>query len=177
MPNSAMVLAFKAVQNLDLPVIEQPERLPHYLRQEARVVGALLSADQLTTLQAGSYSYAVKPLQLFQLCIKPVVELKAQQAPGRLELDSVHCDLEGVPGITDDFELKLRSWLQAEPNGLVGEAELEVQVSHPAVLRLIPARVLEATGESLLNGILLTIKGRVGQQLVRDFHSWCHEQN
>ena len=57
MTNSAMVLAFKAVQNLDLPVIEQPERLPHYLRQEARVVGALLSADQLTTLQAGSYSY------------------------------------------------------------------------------------------------------------------------
>ena len=78
MPNSAMVLAFKAVQNLDLPVIEQPERLPHYLRQEARVVGALLSADQLTTLQAGSYSYAVRPLQLFQLRIKPVVELKAQ---------------------------------------------------------------------------------------------------
>ena len=87
------------------------------------------------------------------------------------------CDLEGVPGITDNFQLSLRSWLQAEPNGLVGEAELSVEVDHPAILRLIPTRILEATGESLLNGILLTIKGRVGKQVVRDFQSWCQVQS
>jgi hypothetical protein len=172
-----MVLAFKAVQNLDLPVLEQPNKLPLYLRQEARVVGALLNSDQLTCLDSGGYRYAVRPLQLFQLRIKPVVELKAQQGPGLLSLNSVSCDLEGIPGITDDFQLNLRSWLQAESNGLVGEAELSVEVSHPPVLRLIPARALEATGESLLNGILLSIKGRVGKQLVSDFQSWCLEQN
>jgi hypothetical protein len=151
--------------------------LPDYLREERRVVGALLSSEQLTCLAAGSYRYAVNPLQLFQLRIKPVVELKAQQFQGRLELDSVKCDLEGVPGITDNFQLSLRSWLQAEPNGLVGEAELSVEVDHPPILRLIPTRILEATGESLLNGILLTIKGRVGKQVVRDFQSWCQVQS
>ena len=172
-----MVLAFRAVQKLDLPVLEQPDRLPDYLREERRVVGALLSSEQLTCLASGSYRYAVNPLQLFQLRIKPVVELKAQQFPGRLELNSVKCDLDGVPGITDNFQLSLRSWLEAEPNGLVGEAELSVEVDHPAILRLIPARILEATGESLLNGILLTIKGRVGKQVVRDFQSWCQVQS
>lgn len=172
-----MVLAFKAVQKLDLPVLEQPDRLPNYLREEKRVVGALLSSEQLTCLAAGSYRYEVNPLQLFQLRIKPVVELKAQQFPRRLELDSVKCDLDGVPGITDNFQLSLRSWLQAEPNGLLGEAELSVEVDHPAILRLIPARILEATGESLLNGILLTIKGRVGKQVVRDFKNWCQVQS
>ena len=172
-----MVLAFRAVQKLDLPVLEQPGRLPDYLREERRVVGALLSSEQLTCLAAGSYRYAVNPLQLFQLRIKPVVELKAQQFSGRLELNSVKCDLDGVPGITDNFQLSLRSWLEAEPNGLVGEAELSVEVDHPAILRLIPARILEATGESLLNGILLTIKGRVGKQVVRDFQSWCQVQS
>ena len=45
-------------------------------------------------------------------------------------------------------------------------------MTQPAVLRLIPTRLLESTGESLLNGILLTIKGRVGQQLIQDFQSW-----
>ena len=79
-----MVLAFKAVQKLDLPVLDQPGRLPDYLREERRVVGALLSSEQLTCLAAGSYRYAVNPLQLFQLRIKPVVELKAQQFQGRL---------------------------------------------------------------------------------------------
>jgi hypothetical protein len=46
-------------------------------------------------------------------------------------------------------------------------------VSQPSLLRLIPASVLEATGRSLLAGILLGIKTRVGQQLVSDFESWC----
>jgi hypothetical protein len=35
--------------------------------------------------------------------------------------------------------------------------------------------VLETTGESILNGILLTIKGRVGRQLVKDFQTWCQQ--
>jgi len=46
-------------------------------------------------------------------------------------------------------------------------------VSQPPLLRLIPRKVLESTGESILNGILLTIKGRVGRQLVGDFQQWC----
>ena len=46
-------------------------------------------------------------------------------------------------------------------------------MSQPPLLRLIPRKVLESTGESILNGILLTIKGRVGRQLVADFHDWC----
>jgi hypothetical protein len=48
-------------------------------------------------------------------------------------------------------------------------------VSQPPLLRLIPAGVLEATGQSLLSGILLGIKGRVGQQLLGDFERWCTE--
>lgn len=48
-----------------------------------------------------------------------------------------------------------------------------MSVSQPSLLRLIPANVLEATGRSLLSGILLGIKTRVGQQLVHDFESWC----
>ena len=37
------------------------------------------------------------------------------------------------------------------------------------------AKVLEATGRSLLAGILLGIKGRVGQQLLSDYRLWCQE--
>ena len=57
-------------------------------------------------------------------------------------------------------------------NGLEGEAELAVEVSQPPLLRLIPPRVLEATGRSVLSGILLGIRRRVSQQLVGDFHEW-----
>jgi hypothetical protein len=71
----------------------------------------------------------------------------------------------------------LSSWLEAAPQQLMGEAQLRVQVSQPTVLKLIPRRALEATGESLLNGILLSIKGRVGQQLIGDFNLWCQQEN
>ena len=47
--------------------------------------------------------------------------------------------------------------------------------SQPPLLRLIPAGVLEATGRTLLAGILLSIKNRVGQQLLADFEAWCLE--
>jgi hypothetical protein len=172
-----MVLDFKAVQSLNLPVLEHAERLPQYLQQEARVVGALLSPQQLSCLGPGRFRYEVRPLQLFQLRILPVVELRATHTPGRLELHSVSCSLEGVPGLTEDFNLTLSSWLEAAPQQLMGEAQLRVQVSQPTVLKLIPRRALEATGESLLNGILLSIKGRVGQQLIGDFNLWCQQEN
>ena len=63
--------------------------------------------------------------------------------------------------------------VEATADGLVGEASLAVSVSQPSLLRLIPPAVLEATGRSLLAGILLGIKTRVGQQLVSDFENWC----
>jgi hypothetical protein len=50
-----------------------------------------------------------------------------------------------------------------------------VSVSQPPLLKLIPSRMLEATGHSLLAGILLGIKGRVGQQLLADFRNWCQD--
>jgi hypothetical protein len=101
-----------------------------------------------------------------------VVDLEARRSPNRLELKALDCELEGL-GLVDDFRLTLQSWLQASPSGLVGEASLAVSVSQPSLLKLIPPKVLEATGRSLLAGILLGIKTRVGQQLLTDFEQWC----
>ncbi|MBM5826053.1 MAG: DUF1997 domain-containing protein [Cyanobacteria bacterium M_surface_10_m2_119] len=169
-----MPLAFSASQQLQLVVEHQPERLQGYLAQEDRVVNALLDPSQLERLAPGHYRYAVTHLQVFQLQIQPVVQLRTRTAPGRIELEAIDCQLEGL-GLVDDFQLTLRSWLQAGGQGLEGEAQLEVQVSQPPLLRLIPAGVLEATGRSLLAGILLGIKGRVGQQLLADFSLWCQQ--
>lgn len=167
-----MTLAFSASQQLSLPVVEQAELLPAYLDDEGRVVRALLDERQLEPLGPGRYRYNVTRVQVFQLQIRPVVELRAEHQPGRLTLEALDCELEGL-GLVDDFELQLHSWLQASGSGLEGEASLAVQVSRPPLLRLIPPTVLEATGRSVLSAILLGIRKRVGQQLVADFHAWC----
>jgi hypothetical protein len=169
-----MPLAFSASQHLQLAVPHQQGRLAAYLGQEQRVVEALLDPNQLEALGPGHYRYTVTQLQVFQLRIQPIVDLSTRLEAGRLELVATDCRLEGL-GLVDDFHLTLSSWLKASDSGLEGEATLAVQVSQPPLLRLIPRGMLEATGHSLLAGILLGIKGRVGQQLLNDFEQWCRE--
>ena len=169
-----MPLAFSASQQLQLDVSHQPERLAAYLSDQDRVVKALLDPNQLEPLGPGRYRYAVTHLQVFQLQIQPVVDLRIRLAQERLVLEATECELEGL-GLVDDFQLTLGSWLAAGANGLEGEASLAVTVSQPSLLKLIPAKVLEATGRTLLAGILLGIKGRVGQQLLSDYRLWCQE--
>ena len=170
-----MPLAFSASQQLDLPVQSQIDQLPAYLREEDRVVKALLDPNQLERIEAGRYRYTVTTIQVFQLQVKPVVSLTVQQEGQTLIMRAVDAQLEGL-GVVDDFELSLESVLEASSTGLKGLATLGVRVSQPPLLKLIPRKVLESTGESILNGILLTIKGRVGRQLVDDFQTWCNTQ-
>ena len=169
-----MPLAFSASQELQLRVAEQAHQLPAYLADEERVVKALLDPSQLERLGSGQWRYTVTKLQVFQLQIQPVVELRCLMEPGVITLEASDCHLEGL-GLVDDFQLTLSSRLSAGATGLEGDATLGVQVSQPPLLKLIPPKVLEATGRSLLSGILLGIKTRVGHQLVDDFRDWCRQ--
>ena len=173
MPRREMVmpLAFSASQRLDLPVDRNRRYLAAYLQQEERVIGALLDERQLSKLSPGTYRYTVTTLQVFQLQVKPVVSLQVQTDQGSIHMRALDCELEGL-GIVQDFSLTLDATLICDEHGLSGDARLDVSVSQPPLLKLIPRQALEKTGASLLSGILLGIKTRVGQQLLTDFHSW-----
>ncbi len=172
--NQAMSLAFQASQQLDLPVRRNVERLNSYLLEQERVVGAMLDPKKLTLLAPGRFRYTVTSLQVFQLKVNPVVCIQVENANEKLKMCATDSQLEGL-GLVDDFELSLDATLEATPRGLEGEAILSVTVSQPPLLRLIPPKVLESTGQSILNGILVGIKARVGQQLIADFRKWCDE--
>ena len=170
----AMSLAFQASQQINLPVPQNTERLPAYLHEQERVVAALLDGEKLTPLGQGHFSYAVTSIKVFQLQINPVVSLEVANSDGKLSIRATDSELEGLP-LIDDFELGLEAIMEATPSGLEGKALLSVSVTPPALLKLIPNRVLESTGQSILSGILLAIKARVGQQLIKDFRQWCQE--
>jgi hypothetical protein len=171
----AMPLAFSSSQQLVLPISEGIDLLPAYLQEEQRVVASLLDPTHLMALGPGHYRYRVTKVQVFQLQIQPIVELQTHHRGDRLELEAVDCQLEGL-GLVDDFQLGLNSWLQPSDEGLEGEATLEVTVSQPPLLKLVPPRVLEATGRSVLSGILLGMRNRVRLQLLKDFQQWCRNQ-
>ena len=64
---SIMPLAFQARQKLNLPVSSNADRLPAYLLQQERVVGAMLDPTKFTSLGPGSYRYSVTSFKVFQL--------------------------------------------------------------------------------------------------------------
>ena len=169
-----MSLAFAAKQKLNLPVKCNAERLNDYLLQQERVVGAMLDSDKLVAMGEGKFRYSVTSFKVFQLEVNPVVSIAVTNHQGILKMHATDSELDGL-GIVDDFELALDATLRAVSQGLEGEAMLSVSVSRPPLLRLIPPRILESTGQSVLNGILLGIKARVGKQLVQDFVNWCDE--
>ena len=167
-----MLLSFDAKQKLKLSVTTNKERLSKYLLQEERVVGAMLDPNKLIPEGQGKYKYNVTSFRVFQLDVNPVVSIAVENKNGVLIMSALDSKLDGL-GIVDDFNLLLKANLQATSVGLEGEALLGVTVSQPSLLKLIPKKILESTGHSVLNGILLGIKTRVQQQLIKDFTNWC----
>jgi len=167
-----MLLSFDAKQKLKLSVTTNKERLSKYLLQEERVVGAMLDSNKLIPEGQGQYKYNVTSFRVFQLDVNPVVSIAVENKNGVLVMSALDSKLDGL-GIVDDFNLLLKANLQATDIGLEGEALLGVTVSQPPLLKLIPKKILESTGHSVLNGILLGIKSRVQQQLIKDFTNWC----
>ena len=167
-----MLLSFNAKQKLKLSVTRNKEYLSSYLLEEERVVGAMLDSKKLVFEGEGRYKYTVTSFRVFQLDINPVVSIVVDNKDGSLRMSALESTLDGL-GMIDDFNLILKANLEATDVGLEGEALLGVSVSQPPLLKFVPKKILESTGHSVLNGILLGIKARVQQQLVNDFLDWC----
>jgi hypothetical protein len=167
-----MLLAFDAKQKLKLSVTRNKEYLSKYLLEEERVVGAMLDPNKLESEGKGMYKYTVTSFKVFQLDVNPVVSIAVENNEGVLKMSALDSKLDGL-GIVEDFNLILKANLEATNFGLEGEALLGVSVSQPPLLKLLPKKILESTGHSVLNGILLGIKSRVQQQLIKDFLNWC----
>ena len=167
-----MLLSFDARQKLKLSVTRNKEYLSKYLLEEERVVGAMLDPSKLEPEGEGKYKYTVTSFRVFQLDVNPVVSIAVENKDGVLKMSALDSKLDGL-GIIEDFNLILKANLEATDIGLEGEALLGVSVSQPPLLKLVPKKILESTGHSVLNGILLGIKSRVQQQLIKDFVNWC----
>ena len=167
-----MLLAFDAKQKLKLSVTRNKQYLSKYLLEEERVVGAMLDPNKLEPEGDGNYKYTVTSFRVFQLDVNPVVSIAVENKEGVLKMSALDSKLDGL-GIIEDFNLILKANLEATDFGLEGEALLGVSVSQPPLLKLLPKKILESTGHSVLNGILLGIKSRVQQQLIKDFVNWC----
>ena len=151
-----MLLAFDARQKLKLSVTRNKEYLSKYLLEEERVVGAMLDPNKLEPVGEGKYKYTVTSFSVFQLDVNPVVSIAVENKEGVLKMSALDSKLDGL-GMIEDFSLILKANLEVTENGLEGEALLGVSVSQPPLLKLVPKKILESTGHSVLNLSLIHI--------------------
>ncbi len=175
-----MYLKFTASQSVSLTVDTPPSQLQHYLRQPRRLVYALTDPTRVEYLGGDRFRLKMRPLNFLMVSLQPTVDLAVQaSSEGCLHLRSLGCEIRGVDYINRRFHLDLKGYLRPQPTPtgteLIGVADLEVGVDIPPPLDLTPRPILEATGNSLLKSVLLTIKQRLMQHLVADYQRWLAE--
>lgn len=165
---------------VDFPVVERSIPIRHYLRQPQRLVKAIAHKSQIDTLGDDRYRLKMRPLNFLSLTIQPVVDLRVwSDSSGHLLLRSTDCQIHGIDYIDQRFDLNLRGELHTQQvNGvthLQGCAELEVKVTIPFPLSLTPQAIVEVTGQSLLKGVLATVKQRLSHHLLLDYEHWAED--
>jgi hypothetical protein len=142
---------------------------------------ALVDPQQTEQLSGDCFRLKMRPLKFLMLNIQPTVDMRIWATPDAvIHLCSTHCEIRGVDYINQRFQLDLAGQLHPqEERGvtyLVGRADLKVQVEVPPVLWLTPRPILEATGNGLLQSVLITIKQQLMHQLLVDYKKWAIAQ-
>ena len=176
-----MNIQFLASQSVDIPVVEQPVPIQHYLRQPQRLINALAGSSQIELLSGDRFRLKMRPLKFMMLSLQPTVDMRVwAESDGVVRLQSVRCEIRGVEYINQRFSLNLTGYLQvindSEVTRLKGNADLEVLVDLPPALWFTPKYILETTGNGLLKSVLLTIKQRLVYQLLSDYRTWAIAQ-
>ncbi|PSN19617.1 hypothetical protein C7271_06325 [filamentous cyanobacterium CCP5] len=172
------MVKFEAEQSIKFWVENQSIALHHYLKQPQRLVKALVDANQVEVLAPDQFRLKMRPMRFLMLSIQPVVDLRVWSGElGRVFLKSTGCQIRGCDYIGQRFALHLDGFLESESHGaqtqLQGTAFLQVDVDIPSALALTPRPVIEMAGNSLLKGVLQTMKQRLCWRLISDYQKWC----
>jgi Protein of unknown function (DUF1997) len=176
-----MQVTFTAQQSLDLTVAEHGVPIAHYLRQPKRLVNALVDRSQIEYVSERIFCLKMRPISFLHFTLQPTVKMEVwSEADGTLHIQSTGCEIRGIDYINQRFHLDLVGKLiptaatgKAHLNGL---ADLKVQVDLPPALWITPRPILEAAGNSLLKSVLLTVKQRLGHQLIVDYSQWAQAE-
>lgn len=178
-----MHIYFQATETVSLEVSQQEIPIEHYLRQPHRLVKTIADEKLMTVLPDNCYQLKMQPLNFLDIYhFQPIVNLKVWAgASGSLYLNSQSCEIKGIDYINRRFNLHLKGKLSPQQidgkTYLQGKADLQVQVDLPPPLWLTPKSLLQTTGNSLLKGVLIRIKQKLGSQLLRDYYQFATEKN
>ncbi len=173
-----MKVNFTGSQDISVQVPSESVPLHHYLRQPHRLIYALADRSRIEPLGENLFRLSMRPREFMMLKFQPVVDLQVwSESKGVVHVRSAGCELKGVDYVNERFEFNLVGELRSVQRGgqtwLEGGGDLRVGVELPPLFWMTPKSILETAGHSLLQGILLTFKQRIGHQLIADYQEWA----
>jgi len=171
---------FHASQALNVRVPHEAIPIEHYLRQPQRLVQAITDPRRIEPRAEGVYRLSLRPLHFFGIHVEPTTDLRVWDlADGSLCLEALDSEVRG-PGylshINESFSLGLKGILKPHRKEhhteVQGEANLTIRLEMPPPIKHMPHGILDATGRTFLNGILVTMKSRIEHHLIHDYRAW-----
>jgi Protein of unknown function (DUF1997) len=175
-----MDTCFQAKQSVELFIPDAALPIQAYLRQSARVVRALGSSESVVALGGELYQLRLKPINFLSLRLQPIVDMRVwTTSDGNLHIQSVNCEILGLEQFNEQqFMLNLVGELQPvrvrQSMRLQGHVQLSVQVDMPMPIALTPKTILEGTGNTIMSGVLASMKQQLKKNLVADYQTWAN---
>jgi hypothetical protein len=173
-----MDTCFQAKQSVELFIPDAALPIAAYLRQSARVVRALGSSESVIALGGELFQLRLKPLNFLSLRLQPIVDMRVwTTGDGTLHIQSVACEILGLEQFNEQqFMLNLVGELQPvtirRTVRLQGHVSLSVQVDMPMPIAMTPKPLLEGTGNTIMAGVLASMKQQLKKNLIADYQDW-----
>ncbi len=171
------MVRFSASQSVTISVPPQPVSIEAYLSQADRLVYALMDERQVEVINPNLFRVKVRPIRFIGLSLQPVCDIEVWLEENTVRLRSDRCQLEGRESINQRFSVNMQGYLvpqtTSEGKRLRGQANLRVSVDLPQAMRMTPGMLIERTGNSIIKGILMTLKQRLMRQLISDYCAWA----
>ncbi len=169
-------------QAVELRVPPQAFSIEDYLRSPDRLMRTLAPAENLQLVETDRYRLTISPISVLSLTITPIVDMNVWLDSGqKVQIESVAFKMQGLETLRDRFDFKLLGELYPvhTPKEVLlrGNALLRIDLNLPMPFSVMPQSVVEGAGNAVLNATLGAIKGRMLQNLVRDYEQWSLERS
>jgi Protein of unknown function (DUF1997) len=169
-------------QAVELRVPPQSFPIEDYLRSPDRLMRTLAPAENLQLIETDRYRLTIPPISVLNLTITPIVDMNVWLDSGqKVQIESVAFKMLGLEALRDSFDFKLLGELYPvhTPKEVLlrGSALLRIDLNLPKPFSVMPQSVVEGAGNAVLNATLGAVKGRMLQNLVRDYEQWSREKS
>lgn len=162
-------------------------QVQEFLREPHNLTVALLDQGQVRQLDREHFEVRMRPIGALGLQFRPVVKLRIQTPErGEVRLQAIGCQIEGNDWLNDHFDLQFEGRLyplrietgSASPQvTLRGTAHLNVWVGLPPLLALTPKPLIDTVGNTIVQGVLMTIRVSLSRHLPRSFLTYLRSRD